>query len=71
MHSPSHSPLALNRREVLAGSATVAAGLVAGVASAQTKPITPTVPVSRSNSRFQLHYGPHPGMFQNSAGRNV
>jgi len=66
MHSPSQSPLALSRRRVLAGSAAVAASLVTGAAPAQE-----TKPSPFASARFQLHYGPHPGMFQNSAGPNV
>lgn len=54
----------LSRRELLAGSAAVAAGWGAH----PTKEVMEGIGEKMRGQKFKMHYGPHFGMFRNSAG---
>jgi hydroxypyruvate isomerase len=56
----------MKRRQFIAASTSAMAG--AAFASAGT---ASNLSPAQSSQKFQLHYAPHPGMFQNSAGESV
>jgi len=57
----------MNRRTFVSSSVAAGAALLGGL----TRLSAQTAPTSVANARFKLGYGPHPGMFKESAGADV